>query len=75
MRFEFEKAACLRDELKRLKLLDLEFADGLMTEPGEAEPARLRRQARAEAEERLRKGAVRHFCWRIRILRLHTVTH
>ena len=33
---EFETAARLRDEVKRLKMLDLEFANDLMTAPGEA---------------------------------------
>jgi excinuclease ABC subunit B len=57
---EFEEAARLRDEVKRLKLLDLEFANEAMTSAGEdvdkAEPKRLRAQARAEAQERFRKG-------------------
>jgi excinuclease ABC subunit B len=57
---EFETAARLRDEIKRLKMLDLEFANDVMTAPGEtadkAEPARQRKAARAEAQERFRKG-------------------
>jgi excinuclease ABC subunit B len=57
---EFEEAARLRDEVKRLKLLDLEFANEVLTDAGEqvdkAEPGRLRKQARAEAAERFRKG-------------------
>ena len=57
---EFETAARLRDELKRLKLLDLEFANDVMTGAGEAvdtaEPKRLRKAARDEAAERFRKG-------------------
>ena len=57
---EFEEAGRLRDELKRLKMLDLEFANDLMTAPGETvdkeEPGRLRKQARVEAAERFRKG-------------------
>ena len=57
---EFETAARLRDEIKRLKMLDLEFANDLMTAPGEAvdreAPKRERKQARAEAAERFRKG-------------------
>ena len=57
---EFETAARLRDELKRLKLLDLEFANEVMTPAGEqvdaAEPGRLRKVARDEAAERFRKG-------------------
>ena len=53
---EFEEAARLRDELKRLKLLDLEFANEVMTGAGEAAPARMRKAARAESAERFRKG-------------------
>jgi excinuclease ABC subunit B len=57
---EFETAARLRDELKRLKMLDLEFANDVMTAPGEAvdkeAPKRERKQARAEAAERFRKA-------------------
>ena len=57
---EFETAARLRDEVKRLKMLDLEFANDLMTAPGEAvdreAPKRERKQARVEAAERFRKG-------------------
>jgi excinuclease ABC subunit B len=57
---EFETAARLRDEIKRLKMLDLEFANDLMTAPGEAvdkaAPMRERKAARAEAQERFRKG-------------------
>ena len=57
---EFEEAARLRDELKRLKLLDLEFANEVMTPAGEAvdtdAPARERKAARAESEARFRKG-------------------
>jgi excinuclease ABC subunit B len=57
---EFEEAARLRDEVKRLKMLDLEFANDLMTAPGEevdkTVPARLRKEARAAAEEAFRKG-------------------
>ena len=56
---EFEEAARLRDELKRLKLMDLEFANDVMTAPGEAvdtaEPARLRRQAAEEKAAAFRK--------------------
>ena len=61
---EFETAARLRDELKRLKLMDLEFANDLATPAGEAgeavdtaEPGRLRKAAREEREEAFRKGA------------------
>ncbi len=57
---EFETAARLRDEIKRLKLLDLEFANEALTGEGEAvdkaAPKRARAQARAEAAERFRKG-------------------
>ena len=57
---EFEEAARLRDEVKRLKMLDLEFANDLMTAPGEqvdkTVPARLRKEARAAADEAFRKG-------------------
>jgi len=57
---EFETAARLRDEIKRLKMLDLEFANDIMTAQGEeidkAAPKRERAQARAEAQERFRKG-------------------
>jgi excinuclease ABC subunit B len=57
---EFETAARLRDEIKRLKLLDLEFANELMTASGEAVDRegvkRVKAEARAEAQERFRKG-------------------
>jgi excinuclease ABC subunit B len=57
---EFEEAARLRDEVKRLKLLDLEFANDVLTGAGEqvdkAAPKRLRGEARREAAERFRKG-------------------
>ena len=57
---EFETAARLRDEIKRLKMMDLEFANDLMTAEGEtadkAAPMRERKAARAEAQERFRKG-------------------
>ena len=57
---EFETAARLRDEIKRLKMLDLEFANDILTAPGEAVdrtvPKRLKSEARAEAQERFRKG-------------------
>jgi len=56
---EFEEAARLRDEVKRLKMLDLEFANEVFTPEGEtvdkAAPRRLKAAARAEAEERFRK--------------------
>ncbi|MHB8530160.1 MAG: excinuclease ABC subunit UvrB [Caulobacteraceae bacterium] len=60
---EFEAAARYRDEIKRLKLLDLEFANEALTPAGEtpdrAAPARARSEARAEAAARFRKGGRR----------------
>ncbi len=57
---EFETAARLRDEIKRLKLLDLEFANDALTAPGEevdrTAVKRVKAEARAEAAERFRKG-------------------
>jgi len=57
---EFETAARMRDEIKRLKLLDLEFANEALTGEGEtvdrAAPKRERAAARADAAERFRKG-------------------
>jgi excinuclease ABC subunit B len=57
---EFEEAARLRDELKRLKMLDLEFANEVLTPEGEtvdrSAPKQLRAQARADAAEQFRKG-------------------
>jgi excinuclease ABC subunit B len=57
---EFETAARLRDEIKRLKLLDLEFANELMTPAGQAVDktvvTKAKAEARAEAAERYRKG-------------------
>ena len=57
---EFETAARLRDEIKRLKMLDLEFANDVMTAPGEdvdktAVP-RMKAEAKAQAAERFRKA-------------------
>jgi excinuclease ABC subunit B len=56
---EFETAARLRDEIKRLKLLDLEFAADALAAPGEtgdkAAVKQVRAEARAEAQERFRK--------------------
>jgi len=56
---EFEEAARLRDEVKRLKLLDLEFAADALAPAGEAADKegvkRLKAEARAEAQERFRK--------------------
>jgi excinuclease ABC subunit B len=57
---EFEEAARLRDEVKRLKMLDLEFANEAMTGEGEAVdralPKRERAAARAEKVQRMRRG-------------------
>ncbi len=57
---EFETAARLRDEIKRLKLLDLEFANEMLTSEGETADRgtvkRLKGEARAEAAERFRQG-------------------
>jgi excinuclease ABC subunit B len=57
---EFETAARLRDEIKRLKLLDLEFANEALTGAGEtvdaSVPKEMRKAARAESQERWRKG-------------------
>ena len=57
---EFETAARLRDEIKRMKLMDLEFANDVLTAEGQT-PDReavkqVKREARAEAAERFRKG-------------------
>ena len=48
---EFEEAARLRDEVKRLKMLDLEFANEVMTGVGED----------VDRERRRRRGQSR--CW------------
>ena len=57
---EFETAARLRDEIKRLKLMDLEFANEMLTPTGEevdrGAVKRVKAEARAEAAERFRKG-------------------
>ncbi len=57
---EFETAARVRDEIKRLKLMDLEFANEAMTPAGEAVDREVvktaRADARAEAAARFRKG-------------------
>ncbi len=57
---EFETAARLRDEIKRLKLMDLEFANEALTAEGEevdrSAVKRVKAEARAEAQERFRKG-------------------
>jgi excinuclease ABC subunit B len=60
---EFEEAARLRDEVKRLKMLDLEFANEALTPEGEqADRGAVklaRAEARAEAAERYRRGGRR----------------
>jgi len=60
---EFETAARVRDEIKRLKLLDLEFANEAMTPAGETADREVvktaRADARAEAAARFRKGGRR----------------
>ena len=57
---EFEEAARLRDEVKRLKMLDLEFANEALTGEGEAVDrgavTRVRAAVRAEKAERMRRG-------------------
>ncbi len=57
---EFEEAARLRDEIKRMKLMDLEFANDVMTAEGQAvdkaAPKRWRAEAAAEKAEAFRKG-------------------
>jgi len=57
---EFEEAARLRDEIKRLKLLDLEFAADALAGAGETADRgmvkKVKAEARAEAQERFRKG-------------------
>lgn len=57
---EFEEAGRLRDEIKRMKLMDLEFANEALTGAGEtvdkSAPKRWRADAAAEAQERFRKG-------------------
>jgi excinuclease ABC subunit B len=57
---EFEEAARLRDEVKRLKLLDLEFAADALAGEGEtgdkAAVKRVKAEARAEKAEAFRKG-------------------
>ena len=56
---EFEEAARLRDEVKRLKMLDLEFANEVYTPEGEAVDrgavTRVKAAARAEAAERYQR--------------------
>jgi excinuclease ABC subunit B len=57
---EFEEAARLRDEIKRLKLLDLEFAADALADAGERGDReavkRVKAEARAEKAEQFRKG-------------------
>jgi len=56
---EFETAARLRDEIKKMKLLDLEFANEALTGAGEevdaSAPKRWRAEAAAEKAEAFRK--------------------
>jgi hypothetical protein len=56
---EFETAARLRDEIKRMKLMDLEFANEVLTGAGDevdkSAPKRLRAEAAAEKAEAFRK--------------------
>ena len=57
---EFEDAARLRDEIKKMKALDLEFANEMLTGVGEevdkTAPKRWRAEAAAEKAEAFRKG-------------------
>jgi len=57
---EFEEAARLRDEIKKMKALDLEFANEMLTGAGEevdkSAPKRWRAEAAAEKAEAFRKG-------------------
>ncbi|GAA0384457.1 excinuclease ABC subunit UvrB [Brevundimonas terrae] len=57
---EFEEAARLRDEIKRMKLLDLEFANEALTGAGEevdkSAPKRWRKEAAVEKAEAFRRG-------------------
>ncbi|MNN85726.1 excinuclease ABC subunit B [compost metagenome] len=57
---EFEEAARLRDEIKKMKLLDLEFANEALTGAGDtaatSAPKRWRKEAAAEKAEAFRKG-------------------
>lgn len=60
---EFEEAARLRDEIKRLKLLDLEFANEALTPAGETVDKSVvtaaKAEARAEKAARWKKGGRR----------------
>jgi excinuclease ABC subunit B len=57
---EFEEAGRLRDEIKKMKLLDLEFANDVMTAEGQevdkSAPKRWRADAAAEKAEAFRKS-------------------
>ncbi|MDQ1154271.1 excinuclease ABC subunit UvrB [Brevundimonas sp. SORGH_AS_0993] len=57
---EFEEAARLRDEIKRMKLMDLEFANEALTGAGEqvdkSAPKKWRAEAAAEKAAAFRKG-------------------
>uniref|UniRef100_UPI0025F2B29D helicase-related protein n=1 Tax=uncultured Caulobacter sp. TaxID=158749 RepID=UPI0025F2B29D len=56
---EFETAARLRDEIKRMKLMDLEFANEVLSASGDevdkSAPKRIRAEIRAEKAEEFRK--------------------
>lgn len=61
---EFETAARLRDEIKRLKLLDLEFTNEMLTPDGQEVDRQATRQVRAEvraekAEQFKKRGRAR----------------
>jgi excinuclease ABC subunit B len=60
---EFEEAGRLRDEIKRLKMLDLEFMNEATTGAGEevdrSAPKAMRAKARADAAEAFRKGRLK----------------
>ena len=57
---EFEEAARLRDEIKRLKLLDLEFAADALAGQGESADRdavkRVRAEARAEKAQEMKRA-------------------
>jgi len=60
---EFETAARLRDEIKRLKMLDLEFANEMITPEGETVDRgavkRVKAEAQAEKQEAFRKARLK----------------
>jgi excinuclease ABC subunit B len=56
---EFEEAARIRDEIKRLKLLDLEFANDAMTGAGETADPDVVKRERATAREAARERYMR----------------